>query len=69
MGSDAWDFHDEFGSILGVRKMTPEEKLLHDAILHADQVARNNPGTPCGTEHEQLAAWLRELRLRRANDE
>jgi len=69
MGDHTWDFHDECGSITGIRKMTPDEKLLNDAIHHADIVAKDNQGSPCGLEHTRLALWLRELRLRRINDD
>ena len=34
---------------------------LSEAILHAEEVARNMGKTPCATQHAQLAGWLREL--------
>lgn len=44
----------------GATKMT-----LDEAIEHAEEVA-GCTGAQCGVEHAQLAAWLRELRDRRA---
>jgi hypothetical protein len=36
---------------------------LDEAIAHAEEKAKGDDA--CAKEHEQLAAWLRELRLRR----
>lgn len=38
-----------------------ERNKLEAAITHADEVALENLGTPCGQEHKQLAQWLRQL--------
>lgn len=37
---------------------------LEEAIQHCEEVAASKCDA-CGDEHEQLAAWLRELRWRR----
>jgi len=41
---------------------------LDEAIIHAEDVASAQGCTECGQQHRQLAAWLRELRDRRAHD-
>ena len=43
----------------------PPPDPLDKAARHAEEVAQANPGTPCGSEHQQLAEWLRELKARR----
>lgn len=38
---------------------------IDQAIEHAEQEAHSNRGRDCGTEHRQLAKWLRELKAYR----
>ena len=40
---------------------------IDEAIRHAEDKARELGCTECAQEHRQLAAWLRELRFRRAH--
>lgn len=40
---------------------------LDEAIRHCDEIAASKCDE-CGSEHGQLAEWLRELRDRRADD-
>jgi len=35
---------------------------LEDAIIHAEETAKENICTPCGENHMQLAEWLKELK-------
>ena len=40
---------------------------LMEAIEHCEEKARELGCTECAAEHWQLAAWLRELKFRRAH--
>ena len=40
---------------------------IDEAIRHAEDKARDLGCTECAQEHWQLAAWLRELKFRRAH--
>ena len=40
---------------------------IDEAIRHAEDKARELGCTECAQEHRQLAAWLRELKFRRAH--
>lgn len=40
---------------------------IDEAIRHAENKARELGCTECAQEHRQLAAWLRELKFRRAH--
>lgn len=42
---------------------------LDEAIQHCEDVAASNTCADCASEHEQLAAWLKELKDYRANYE
>ena len=39
---------------------------IDEAIQHCEEKARELGCTECAQEHRQLAAWLRELKFRRA---
>ena len=41
---------------------------IDEAIEHAESKAACTPGA-CGQEHADLARWLRELRMRRENED
>ncbi len=41
---------------------------LDEAITHAKATAKVCANTECGQDHEQLAQWLVELQIRRAQD-
>ena len=38
---------------------------LNEAIVHAEDVVKNNKCRNCVEDHRQLAGWLRELRFYR----
>lgn len=42
---------------------------LDEAIQHCEDVAASNICADCASEHEQLAAWLKELKDYRENYE
>lgn len=43
---------------------------IDDAILHCEEVAEKCSDSQCGTDHKQLADWLKELkRLKTAQPE
>lgn len=42
---------------------------LDEAIQHCEDVAASNTCAACASEHEQLAAWLKELKDYRENYE
>ena len=54
-----------------IDKMVSDDDALVEAIDHAEEVVSNPGGdssearTRCAEDHYRLAAWLRELRLRR----
>ena len=54
-----------FKEVLDRAKRADSNSDLKAAIVHTKEVAVRMQGTPCGTEHVQLAAWLSELYLRR----
>ena len=35
---------------------------IDEAILHCEEVAEKCSGSQCGTDHRQLAEWLKELK-------
>ena len=42
--------------------LTTQLAALDDAIAHAKDVAERQKCTECGKQHQQLAAWLQELK-------
>ena len=43
------------------------DMTIDEAIRHCEEKAREMGCTECAQEHWQLAAWLRELKFRRAH--
>ena len=50
-----------------MRAMTLDKAIEH-AEKKAAELERASPGCACANDHKQLAAWLKELKARRAKD-
>ena len=42
---------------------------LDEAIEHAEDKAKEKPNCQCSKDHEQLAQWLKELKMRRMKED